>query len=163
MATTLTIARSPIILGVLALWLAVSHAEPLSGTVVSVADGDALTVFSQGTAHRVRLAGVEAPKEGQRYAESSRDNLVQIARGKAATLECHETDSHKRKVCKLKVQPASCPSCGHTLDVGLAQIIAGAARWCRACARGQSAEDRGRYESEEIEARKRRRGLWAMQ
>jgi endonuclease YncB( thermonuclease family) len=148
---------------VLVLWLAISHAEPLSGTVVSVVDGDTLTVFSQGTAHRVRLAGVEAPQEGQRYAESSHDHLVRLARGQAATLECHETDHYKRKICKVKVQPASCPTCGHTLDVGLAQIIAGAARWCRACAKELSEEDRGRYESEEVEARKRRRGLWALQ
>jgi len=33
------------------LWAAALHAELLTGTVVSVADGDTLTVFSQGVAH----------------------------------------------------------------------------------------------------------------
>ena len=40
-----------------------------------------------------------------------------------------------------------------------AQISAGMAWWYRAYAKEQSAEDRGRYESEENEARLRKRGL----
>ena len=148
---------------ILVFWIAAAHAETITGTVVSVADGDTLIVFSQGVALQVHLLGIEAPRIGDRYAVPSRDSLVRIAHGQAATLECLGGERYKRKVCKVKVQPASCATCGHTLDLGLAQIIAGAARWCRDCAKGQSAEDRGRYESEEIEARKRRRGMWALQ
>ena len=63
-------------------------------------------------------------------------------------------------MCKVWVQPADCPTCGMTLDVGYAQISAGLAWWYRAYAKEQSAEDRGRYESEEDDARLRKRGLW---
>lgn len=59
------------------------------------------------------------------------------------------------------VQPGDCPRCGKTLDVGLAQISVGLAWWYKRYADEQSAEDRGRYESEEQEARLRKRGLWA--
>lgn len=44
--------------------------------------------------------------------------------------------------------------------VGLAQITDGMAWWFRRYADEQTAEDRGRYESAENEARLQRRGLW---
>ena len=46
------------------------------------------------------------------------------------------------------------------LDVGHAQVIAGLAWWHRAYPKKQSAEDQGRYESAEDEARLRKWGLW---
>lgn len=60
----------------------------------------------------------------------------------------------------MRVQPHDCPRCGKTLDVGLAQISVGLAWWFKRYAGEQSAEDRGRYKSEEEEARLRKRGLW---
>ena len=149
--------------GLAALCLASTAAsgEEIRGAVTSVASGDSLTIFSAGVSHRVRLVGVDAPKKGQRYAARSWQNLMQLAYGREATLECQNVVRYKQRMCKVKVQPLSCPACGHTLDVGLAQILAGAAWWSREDASAQSEEDRGRYESEEIEARLRRRGLWA--
>ena len=139
-----------------------SHAGTLTGTIVSVADGATLTVFSDGFSRRVRIAGIDAPQMDQPYADRSRQSLVRIAHGQAATLDCRKVDRLRRQVCKVRVQPSDCPSCGQTLDLGLAQLIAGAAWWLREDASEQSPEDRGRYESEETEARLRRRGLWAL-
>lgn len=86
--------------------------------------------------------------------------MERMAKGKEALADCPKTDRYGRKVCKVWVQPADCPTCGLTLDVGLAQISAGLAWWYRAYAKEQSAEDQGRYESEENESRLRKRGLW---
>ena len=144
------------------LWLVSSQAETLTGKVVSIADGDTLTILSGDVRHRVRVAGIDAPEKGQDYAHRSWQSLMQMAYGKTATLECQKTHRYQGKVCKVMVQPQSCTRCGHTLDVGLAQIIAGAAWWYRQYAHEQSAEDRGRHESEELESRQRRRGLWAL-
>ena len=47
-----------------------------------------------------------------------------------------------------------------TLDAGQAQLRIGLAWWFRKYAKEQSLEDRGRYESEEQEARAKRVGLW---
>jgi endonuclease YncB( thermonuclease family) len=69
-------------------------------------------------------------------------------------------DRYGRKVCKVWVQPADCPSCGKTLDVGLAQIIDGMAWWFRRYADEQTPQDRGRYEEAEQIARAQRLGLW---
>jgi endonuclease YncB( thermonuclease family) len=146
------------------LWLclAAAHAETLTGKVVSVDDGDTLTVLSENVRQRVRIAGIDAPEKGQDYAHRSWQSLMLMAYGKDATLDCHKTDRYQRRVCKVMVQPQGCPRCGHTLDLGLAQIVAGAARWDRRYGREQSAQERGRYASEETEARLRRRGLWGL-
>src|SRR3990170_381953 len=114
-----------------ALWLGAAHAETLSGKVINVADGDTITILSGQVAHRVRLSGMDAPEKGQPYGNRSRQNLARIAHGRDATAECHKTDRYKRKVCRVWVQPLDCPTCGHTLDVGLAQIAAGLAWWYR--------------------------------
>ena len=108
----------------------------------------------------MRLAGIDAPEKGQAFGERSRQSLAQMVHGKDARLECHKTDRVGREVCRVSVQPLDCPRCGKTLDVGLVQISVGLAWWYRRYADEQSAEDRGRYKSEEEEARLRKRGPW---
>ena len=76
--------------------------------------------------------------------------------------KCESCGHAKDVLQKISDTPLTdCPACGKTLDVGHAQISAGLAWWYRAYAKEQSVEDRGRYESEENEARLRRRGIWA--
>jgi endonuclease YncB( thermonuclease family) len=137
-------------------------AEPLTGRVVAVVDGDTITILdSEKTQHRIRISGIDAPEKGQPFGNSSRENLMRMSHGKDAVADCHKTDRYGRKVCKVWVQPASCPTCGATLDVGYAQISAGLAWWYRAYGKEQTTEDRGRYESEEKDAWFRKRGLWS--
>lgn len=136
-------------------------AENLSGRVVYVQDGDTLTLLDPDKRqHRIRIAGIDAPEKAQPFGNRSRQNLASMAHGQEAIADCPKTDRYGRKVCKVWVQPSDCPTCGKTLDVGYAQISAGMAWWYRAYVKEQSAEDRGRYESEENDARLRKRGLW---
>jgi endonuclease YncB( thermonuclease family) len=93
---------------------------------------------------------------GQPFGDRSTRNLAGLVHSKEVKVECPK----KEMVCKVWVQPADCPRCGKTLDVGYAQISVGLAWWNRAYAKEQSDEDRGRYESEEEDARLRKRGLW---
>jgi len=145
----------------LAFGICTAQAEVLEGRVVAVADGDTLTVLDAAKQqHRIHINGIDAPEKGQAFGERFKQSLSAMACQKDARLECHKTDRYKRKVCKVWVQPTDCPTCGKTLDVGHAQVIAGLAWWYRAYAKEQTAEDRGRYESDEEEARLRKRGLW---
>ena len=138
-----------------------ANGEMIARKVVHVADGDTITVLTvDNQQHRIRIAGIDAPEKGQPFGERSRQNLSRLALGKDATLQCHKIDRYQRKVCKVMVQPSDCSICAHTLDVGLAQITVGLAWWYRAYAMEQSPEDRGRYETNELEARARGRGLW---
>lgn len=145
----------------LAFGICTAQAEVLEGRVVAVADVDTLTVLdSAKQQHRIRINGIDAPEKRQDFGERSRQNLSKLAFKKDARLERHKTDRYGRQVCKVWVQPSDCPTCGKTLDVGHAQVLAGLAWWYRAYAKEQSAEDQGRYESAEDEARLRKRGLW---
>ena len=141
-----------IVIAVCAATNAVVHAETLTGRVVGITDDDTITVLVETRQVKVRISGIDAPEKGQAFGERSKQNLSAMAFKKDARLECHKTDRYGRPVCKVWVQPGDCPSCGLTLDVGHAQVIAGMAWWYREYAKEQTAEDRGRYASSENEA-----------
>jgi endonuclease YncB( thermonuclease family) len=149
------------LIALLAFGIIAAAAEVLEGRVIAVADGDTITVLdASNRQHRIRINGIDAPEKRQPFADRSRQNLSRMAFQKNARLECHKTDRYGRKVCKVWVQPTDCPTCGKTLDLGHAQVLAGLAWWYRDYAREQSAEDQGRYESAEDEAQVQRQGLW---
>ena len=65
-----------------------AHAETLSGTVVTVVDGDTLTVADEAKRqHRVRLAGIDAPQAKQSFWLQSARSLARICYRKAAKVE----------------------------------------------------------------------------
>lgn len=145
----------------LALLSVSSPAATLDGKVIQVADGDSITVLdADRVQHRVRINGIDAPEKAQPYGDRARQNMARLVAGKPVTADCHKTDRYGRQVCQVWVQPADCPRCDRTLDVGHAQLVAGLAWWYRAYAKEQSASDRGQYESAEQQAQARKTGLW---
>jgi micrococcal nuclease len=64
----------------------------LSGRVVSVHDGDTITLAEHGQKVRVRLDGIDAPELAQRYGKSSRSALARLCRGKPAVVSEHGKD-----------------------------------------------------------------------
>ena len=145
---------------VLLLLLSVSYAHSaatiLEGTVVKIADGDTITVLdSDKVQHRVRIAGIDAPEKGQPFGNTSRKRLGELVARKEVRVEFNKHDRYGRTVGKVLVRPSDCPTCGKTLDVGLAQITTGMAWWYRKYAHEQSREDQDRYGSQ---SRRRRRG-----
>jgi endonuclease YncB( thermonuclease family) len=137
-------------------------AETLNGFVVGVLDGETVMLRDEaGRQHRVRLLGLDAPGKREPYGDLARHNLSRIAFQQPARAECPQREGKARLACRVWVPPADCPGCGNTLDVGLAQISAGLARWRSADERLLSPDAAGRYHSGEEEARARGRGLWA--
>lgn len=129
--------------------------------VVAVLDGDSLVCKTpEQQKIQVRLVGIDAPEYKQAYSKRAREALSRITLNRQARLECVKTDQYKRRVCKVFVQPESCPRCGKTLDAGLALLTQGMAWWYRHYANEQPPEDRGAYEFAEREARAKRVGLW---
>jgi endonuclease YncB( thermonuclease family) len=98
----------------LVLWMAaqattaVAWGYEITGKVVSVADGDTMTVRSAGANQRIRLASIDAPEKGnggdrpgQPYSEASRRFLAEQVAGSQVTLECFEQDRYERHICNV--------------------------------------------------------------
>jgi endonuclease YncB( thermonuclease family) len=150
------------ILSILVIVFALDVHADITGRVLSVTGGDTIKVLdSSNTQHKVRLTGIDAPERGQPFGTVSRDHLADMVAGKEVFVESSKKDRYGRILGKVGVQPLDCSSCGKTLDVNHAQILAGMAWWYRYYAKEQSPEDQGRYESAEDEAKARGWGLWA--
>lgn len=85
-------------------WLVVSsaHADTISGRVVSVADGDTLTVVTADNKRlRVRLAEIDAPERMQRFGAQSRQSLVDLCHKKPAKVVTRAKDNYKRFIGRV--------------------------------------------------------------
>ena len=127
--------------------------------VTAVFSGDQLTCQrADGGDTTVHLRGITAPALEQPFGQRSRAALVQLALGKSATLKHAEQLPDGSLRAAVWVTPAECPNCGHTLDIGRAQLSIGLARWRQSDA--QTPEEVGQYQFEEHEAKARRTNLW---
>ena len=71
-----------------AFWTQAAAAETISGTVVTVIDGDTLTVADSAKKHyRVRLAGIDAPEAKQPYGLQSARSLAGLCYRKTAKVD----------------------------------------------------------------------------
>lgn len=129
-----------------------SFAESYSGLVVSVADGDTVTVLD-GTnqQHKVRLAGIDAPEKAQAFGNVSRQNLAQLVFKKQVTIEFEKLDRYRREVGKILVAGR---------DINLQQIEAGLAWHYKKYQTEQPPADRTTYSAAESYAATEHRGLW---
>lgn len=127
-------------------------AETINGRVVSIADGDTLTILdSSNRQHKVRIGGIDAPERTQDFGERSKSHLAAMAFSQQVTADCPKSDRYGRLVCKVTVS-------GN--DVGLAQVRTGMAWWYREYSKEQSPEERTAYEQAEFQAKIHRDGLW---
>jgi endonuclease YncB( thermonuclease family) len=116
------------------------------GRVVSVHDGDTVTILSGGVERRVRLVGIDAPERGQPYGSAARRVLSARIAGRDVQAIERGADSYGRTLARLRVDGA---------DVNALQVRDGFAWVFR------------RFENDpalivlEDEARAARRGLWA--
>lgn len=124
---------------------------PLKGRVLSVSDGDTITVQAGARAFKVRLSGIDAPEKGQPYGQVARENLARLLRDQDVEVRTSKRDRYGRSVGVVTVNGR---------DAGLAQIESGLAWHYTAYAREQSPENRSRYAAAEAQAREAHRGLW---
>jgi len=131
----------------------IAHAADLSGRIVSIADGDLVTLLdAQHQQHKIRLMGIDAPESYQAFGQKSKSNLAAMVLNREVHAECSKTGTYHLQVCKILV---------NGVDANLEQVKAGMAWWYRDSAREQSQKDREDYEIAEFNAKSRRLGLWA--
>jgi endonuclease YncB( thermonuclease family) len=64
-----------------------ANAETITGRVVSVADGDTITVLdADKVQHKIRLAGIDAPEKKQAFGNRSKESLSDLAFDRAVTV-----------------------------------------------------------------------------
>ena len=127
-------------------------AATLQGKVVSVADGDTLTVLDdKKTQHKIRLQGIDAPEKAQAFGQKSKQSLNQLVHSKMVTVEFEKKDKYGRTVGKVLLNGT---------DVCLEQIKLGMAWHYKQYQSEQSKEDRDTYAQAEQTARTQVVGLW---
>ncbi len=80
-------------------------AETISGRVVSVADGDTLTVLTDDHQQfKIRLAGIDAPEKAQAFGQVSKHQLSSLCFNKQAEVKVVATDKYHRTVAMCFVK-----------------------------------------------------------
>ena len=130
-----------------------AHAATITGTVVSVADCDTVTVLdATKTQHKIRLTGIDAPEKAQPFGRRSKSSLSDLVYLKQVNVETDKKDRYGRNLGKVLVNGK---------DANLMQIERGMAWHYKAYEREQSSVDRKAYAEAENAARALRVGLWA--
>ncbi len=121
----------------------------INGRVISIEDGDTITILVDSRPVRVRFFGIDSPERGQDYYRTAR---------KRVSVLCYRTD--------VKVQPKGKDVYGRTLGIvfladgrNLNQLLVeeGLAWWFQKYAPRDK-----KLKSLEEAARKAKRGLWSM-
>ncbi|MEY3886152.1 MAG: Thermonuclease precursor [Pseudomonadota bacterium] len=137
------------------IWLCMAmslNAATLQGKVVSVADGDTVTVLdSQKTQYKIRLQGIDAPERAQAFGNKSKQSLHEIVHGKQVTVDYQKKDKYGRVVGKILL---------NNTDVCLEQLKRGMAWHYKQYANEQPKEDQETYSLAEQQAKTELKGLW---
>ncbi|MEN9666453.1 MAG: hypothetical protein RLZZ326_2816 [Planctomycetota bacterium] len=119
----------------------------LTGKVVSVHDGDTLTVLdATKTQHKVRLHGIDAPESKQAFGNVARKALADLVSGNEVDVEVVAKDRYRREVGKVHVG-------GRYVN---AEMVRQGLAW-----RYFQFDKENDFGGLEDDARKQRRGLWA--
>ena len=79
-----------------------SEPEAFKGKVVSVHDGDTVTVLhGKNKKTKVRLEGIDAPEIGQPFGESARKALDDMVYGRVVTVEASTIDKYGRTIGRV--------------------------------------------------------------
>jgi micrococcal nuclease len=81
----------------------VTPAETSSAKVVSVHDGDTITVLDAGRQTKVRLEGIDAPELRQPFGSKARDALAALTKGKTVGMIGGKPDRYGRTVARVEV------------------------------------------------------------
>ncbi len=129
-----------------------SQTSSYFGRVVSVSDGDTMTILDRDyREHKIRLNGIDAPEAGQDFGQVSRMNLARMVFGREVLIIQLATDKYERDLARVVFDRT---------DVNLEQVRAGMAWFYRAYERDIPDWYREALDEAEREAREARRGLW---
>lgn len=115
----------------------------ISGKVVSIHDGDTITILQDKQQIKVRLFGIDAPELKQPYGKKSKQFLANLIAGEVVEVDENGKDRYKRTIGTIYVNGT---------DIN-AQMVANGYAWAY---RNFSKK----YTAQESQAKKQRLGLW---
>lgn len=124
-----------------------SSSNTLVGKVVSIADGDTLTMLVNNAQYKIRLAEIDTPEKRQPYGTKAKQALSEMVFGKEIRVEVQTVDRYGRSVARVYVDDLDV--CAELVRHGLAWVYR------------KYAKDESLYDVEQ-DARKARRGLWSL-
>lgn len=135
------------LLALVCLFVCVSGcATEWSAKVVSVADGDTLSVLRRDQRVRIRLHGVDTPEKRQPFGRKAKRFTKQLALGHTATVRTTDHDRYGRTVAKVFVN-------GQELN---AKLLEAGLAW-----HYRQYDNSPLYARLEAQARAAKRGLWS--
>ncbi|MGL4402331.1 MAG: thermonuclease family protein [Fusobacteriaceae bacterium] len=117
-----------------------------TGKVTKVADGDTITVLTDGKSVRIRFYGIDAPEKKQDYGIKSLDVLKKLLDGKTVEIEEKDKDQYGRVVGVVFLNGE---------NINLKQVAEGNAWWYK-----QYAKKDMDLKTAEEKAREKKIGLW---
>ena len=73
------------------------HAEEIRGKVVSIADGDTITVLdADKVQHRIRLEGIDSPEKGQAFGTKAKEKMSKLVGEKEVVVKWSKKDRYDR-------------------------------------------------------------------
>lgn len=144
--------RLPIFLISLIFFSASAQAEFLTGTVISVYDGDTITLNNYSGTKKIRLAGIDAPEIKQAYGLDSRDALRQDVLNQPVTVDTTKQDKYGRSVGKVLIDGE---------DINLKQVSRGLAWVYVKYLVELTADDRLKYQTAQKAAQQGGLGMWS--
>lgn len=78
-----------------------SKSEELTGKVISVSDGDTITIFKDNTQYKIRLNGIDCPEKSQAYGAKAKEFTSELCYGKTVTAIIKEKDRYSRYVAEI--------------------------------------------------------------
>mgnify|MGYP000383141733 CR=1 FL=1 len=130
-----------------------SASKILQGKVVSVADGDTITVLdAEKNQHKIRLQGIDAPEKAQAFGAKSKQALYEMVHGKTVQVSFEKSDKYGRILGKVLLDGQ---------DICHQQIKAGLAWHYKKYQNQQPLADREAYSASETAAKNEKLGLWS--
>jgi micrococcal nuclease len=75
----------------------------LSGKIVSVHDGDTVTLLAGGKQYRIRLDGIDCPEKGQAYGDKARREMASLVFGREVAVSVSGKDRYGRYLGTIRL------------------------------------------------------------
>ena len=126
--------------------LLLTFAPPFEATVISVYDGDTITIRTDETI-KIRLDGIDAPELKQPFGQASKQAMSSLVFGQTVTIKPDKKDRYGRLLARVEIAGK---------DASLTMVESGMAHWYE-----QYAKTDTQLQTAQAQAKTARRGLWS--